>query len=94
MERFALAVSTGEPVNPPIWWIAPADKIAQTIDDEFMLGEKYLAAPIVKKGLKILMFFICFFFLMKNSFQDTHRVTFICQLVTGLMEILEKITTP
>lgn len=51
MERFKLAVSNGEPVNPPIWWIAPEDKIAQAIDDEFLLGDKILAAPIVHKGL-------------------------------------------
>lgn len=50
MERFKLAVSSGEPVNPPIWWIAPNDKIAQRIDDEFLLGDKILSAPIVVQG--------------------------------------------
>ncbi|CAO1334755.1 unnamed protein product [Diamesa serratosioi] len=50
MERFKLAVSTGEPVNPPIWWIAPEDKIAQEISDEFLLGEKILVAPVVEQG--------------------------------------------
>lgn len=50
MERFKLAVARGEPVNPPIWWIAPEDKTAQTIDDEFLLGDKILAAPIVQQG--------------------------------------------
>lgn len=33
MERFALAVSTGEPVNPPLWWSSPNDKTAQRIYD-------------------------------------------------------------
>lgn len=51
MERFKLAVSHGEPVNPPIWWIAPTDKIAQRIDDEFLLGDKILSAPIVVQGM-------------------------------------------
>ena len=51
MERFKLAVATGEPVNPPIWWIAPEDKIAQAIDDEFLLGDKILAAPVIQKGI-------------------------------------------
>lgn len=32
-ERFNLAVSTGAPVNPPIWWIDPTDATAQAIDD-------------------------------------------------------------
>lgn len=50
MERFKLAVARGEPVNPPIWWISPEDKTAQTIDDEFLLGEKILAAPVVQQG--------------------------------------------
>lgn len=50
MKRFKLAVSTGEPVNPPIWWIAPEDKIAQEISDEFMLGETILVAPVIEEG--------------------------------------------
>jgi len=56
MERFKLAVSTGEPVNPPIWWLAPQDKIAQSIDNEFLLGDKILAAPIIEEGLCALCF--------------------------------------
>lgn len=32
-ERFNLAVSNGDPVNPPIWWVDPSDTVAQTIDD-------------------------------------------------------------
>lgn len=55
MERFKLAVSTGEPVNPPIWWIAPNDKIAQTVDDEFMLGDKILVAPVIIEGKSCMM---------------------------------------
>lgn len=41
-ERFALAVSTGEPVNPPIWWIDPTDTTAQIIDD----GEDFVFISI------------------------------------------------
>jgi myogenesis-regulating glycosidase len=33
MERFALGVSDGHPVNPPIWWLDPEDKEAQTVAD-------------------------------------------------------------
>lgn len=33
MTRFALAVSGGEPVNPPLWWASPSDRTAQQIDD-------------------------------------------------------------
>lgn len=38
MERFKLATETGDPVNPPIWWIAPEDRVAQYIND----GEFYV----------------------------------------------------
>ena len=50
MQRFNKAVASGDPVNPPIWWIAPEDKIAQRIDDEFLLGEDILVAPVVVQG--------------------------------------------
>lgn len=33
MEAMHNAVKTGEPVNPPIWWIDPEDRIAQAISD-------------------------------------------------------------
>lgn len=33
MARFKLASQTGEPVNPPLWWIAPTDKTAQAVYD-------------------------------------------------------------
>lgn len=54
MEQFKLTTITEEPVNPPIWWIAPNDKIAQTINDEFLLGDKILSAPVVVKGIHLL----------------------------------------
>jgi alpha-glucosidase (family GH31 glycosyl hydrolase) len=44
---------------PLFRWIAPNDKIAQTIDDEFLLGETILAAPVVVEGEhKILTLFL------------------------------------
>lgn len=50
MNCFEKAVQNGTPVNPPIWWIAPNDKIAQSISDEFLLGEEILAAPVIEEG--------------------------------------------
>ncbi|XP_037945974.1 myogenesis-regulating glycosidase [Teleopsis dalmanni] len=47
MKRFKLAVETGEPVNPPLWWIAPDDVVAQGIYDQFLLGDDIIAAPVV-----------------------------------------------
>lgn len=39
-------------MNPPIWWVDPTDKVAQGIDDQYMLGDTILVAPIVKEGAK------------------------------------------
>ena len=50
-----MAVASGDPVNPPLWWIAPNDKIAQRIDDQFLLGEKIIAAPVVNKGEELIL---------------------------------------
>ena len=47
IERFKLAVKAGDPVNPPIWWVDPTDKLAQSISDQFMLGDKILVAPVI-----------------------------------------------
>lgn len=33
IERMQLAVSDGQPINVPIWWLDESDKVAQTIDD-------------------------------------------------------------
>lgn len=33
MNRFELAVKNGDPVNPPLWWIDPEDRVAQQIND-------------------------------------------------------------
>ncbi|XP_001952691.2 myogenesis-regulating glycosidase [Acyrthosiphon pisum] len=44
------SVSKGSPVNPPIWWIDPTDQVAQKIDDEFLLGENILVAPVIVEG--------------------------------------------
>ncbi|KAJ6634650.1 Myogenesis-regulating glycosidase [Pseudolycoriella hygida] len=50
MERFRLAARNGDPVNPPIWWIDPDDRVAQLINDEFLLGENILVAPVLQEG--------------------------------------------
>uniref|UniRef100_A0A1I8MXX3 Glycosyl hydrolase n=1 Tax=Musca domestica TaxID=7370 RepID=A0A1I8MXX3_MUSDO len=50
MERFKLAASTGEPVNPPLWWVDPEDKTAQGICDQFLLGDSIIAAPIIREN--------------------------------------------
>lgn len=41
------AVETGEPINRPIWWIDPQDEAALAIEDEYLLGNEILVAPIL-----------------------------------------------
>lgn len=52
MERFALAVSDGLPVNPPLWWIDPADTTAQRIYDQYLLGDDIIAAPVIVENAR------------------------------------------
>lgn len=50
IERMNLTITNGEPVNVPLWWLDESDVVAQTIDDEYLLGDKILAAPIIEEG--------------------------------------------
>ncbi|XP_052866892.1 myogenesis-regulating glycosidase [Anopheles cruzii] len=52
MERFALAVSEGLPVNPPLWWADPSDETAQKIYDQFLLGDDLIAAPVIVENAR------------------------------------------
>lgn len=38
VERFKLLANEGQPVNPPIWWTDPTDRVAQQISD----GKKFV----------------------------------------------------
>ncbi|CAG2109246.1 unnamed protein product [Medioppia subpectinata] len=40
------SVKTGEPIMRPIWWIAPNDPKAFLIDDQFLVGNDLLVAPV------------------------------------------------
>ncbi|KAL0820841.1 hypothetical protein ABMA28_005512 [Loxostege sticticalis] len=44
------SVQNGTPVNAPVWWLDPTDEDALPIWDEFLLGEKILAAPVLEEG--------------------------------------------
>ncbi|XP_072745588.1 myogenesis-regulating glycosidase-like [Anoplolepis gracilipes] len=44
------AITNGTPINPPIWWVDPTNKEAHKINDEYLLGETILVAPVIEEG--------------------------------------------
>ena len=46
------ATITGAPIIRPLWWIAPLDEVALTIDDEFLLGDDVLVAPVLERDVR------------------------------------------
>ncbi|NXW79212.1 SP15 protein, partial [Hirundo rustica] len=40
----------GYPIFRPAWWLSPTDPAAFTIEDEFLIGDEVLVAPITEKG--------------------------------------------
>ena len=49
-----IAANSNYPIVRPLWWLAPEDKNAQINDSEFLLGDRYLIAPVLEKGAKAL----------------------------------------
>ncbi|XP_046557782.1 myogenesis-regulating glycosidase-like [Haliotis rubra] len=44
------SLTTGYPIIRPLWWIAPTDEAALTVDDQFLLGDDVLVAPVMEQG--------------------------------------------
>ena len=42
--------TTGHPIIRPLWWIAPDDEQAIYINDQFLIGDDVMVAPIIKEG--------------------------------------------
>ncbi|NXC27438.1 SP15 protein, partial [Campylorhamphus procurvoides] len=40
----------GHPIFRPAWWLSPTDPTAFTVEDEFLIGDEVLVAPITEKG--------------------------------------------
>ena len=49
LDAFKNATITGAPIIRPLWWVAPTDPVALTIDSQFMLGDIYLVAPVLDR---------------------------------------------
>ncbi|XP_012528345.1 myogenesis-regulating glycosidase [Monomorium pharaonis] len=62
------AIENGTPVNPPIWWIDPTDSEAHKINDEYLLGESILVAPVIEEGAESRNIY-----LPKGTWQDMNR---------------------
>ncbi|XP_046579700.1 myogenesis-regulating glycosidase-like [Haliotis rubra] len=43
------SVTTGYPIMRPLWWIAPTDETALTVDDQFLIGDDLLVAPVLEQ---------------------------------------------
>ncbi|KGL99187.1 SITS-binding protein, partial [Charadrius vociferus] len=41
---------SGYPIFRPAWWLSPTDPTAFTIEDEFLIGDEVLVAPVTEKG--------------------------------------------
>eukprot|EP00112_Aurelia_sp_Birch-Aquarium-sp1_P011954 Seg251.3 transcript_id=Seg251.3/GoldUCD/mRNA.D3Y31 product="Myogenesis-regulating glycosidase" protein_id=Seg251.3/GoldUCD/D3Y31 len=47
-----IAAKKNYPIIRPVWWLAPQDQTALKEDSEFLVGDKYLVAPILEEGAK------------------------------------------
>jgi len=55
MKLFKRAVDSGEPVNAPLWWIAPTDEVAQSIYD----GNSLTIVTTFTIFVNVIMFSTC-----------------------------------
>jgi hypothetical protein len=46
-----VSASTLAPIIRPVWWIAPLDKVALTVSNEFLIGDRVLVAPVLEEGV-------------------------------------------
>nr|P19965.2 RecName: Full=SITS-binding protein; AltName: Full=SP105 [Tetronarce californica]CAA34209.1 4-acetamido-4'-isothiocyanostilbene-2, 2'-disulphonic acid-binding protein [Tetronarce californica] len=50
MKYAAEWTSLGHPVFRPLWWVSPSDPNTFTINDEFLIGDEVLVAPVTESG--------------------------------------------
>ena len=49
-QQMLLLSTTGRPINRPLSWDFPSDAASWLVDDEYMFGDEYLAAPVLAAG--------------------------------------------
>ena len=50
IKKLEAEILQGRPIVRPLWWLDPYDGNAFQINDQFLLGDKYLVAPILCEG--------------------------------------------
>ncbi|XP_048463187.1 SITS-binding protein [Rhincodon typus] len=50
IKQAAELASLGHPVFRPLWWVSPDDPKTLTVDDEFLIGDEVLVAPVTAPG--------------------------------------------
>ena len=50
MEAANKTITSGEPIIKPMWWNDSNDHTNLIIDDQYLLGDSLLVAPILDKG--------------------------------------------
>ncbi|XP_061465906.1 SITS-binding protein-like isoform X2 [Rhineura floridana] len=43
-------LSKGYPIFRPVWWLSPTESVTFKIDDEFLIGDEVLVAPLTEQG--------------------------------------------
>uniref|UniRef100_A0A4W5NZY6 Si:ch211-236l14.4 n=1 Tax=Hucho hucho TaxID=62062 RepID=A0A4W5NZY6_9TELE len=43
-------MTSGSPIYRPLWWLSPDDPVTFTIDDQFLIGDEVLVAPVIERG--------------------------------------------
>ena len=77
------SVETGEPIIKPVWWADNSDKYLYKIDDQFLVGDTILVAPIMDEDL-----FQRDIYLPRGKWQDQDG-----QIFTG-PTLLSKVAAP
>jgi hypothetical protein len=47
-----VTIQTGEPIIRPVWWNNPGEEQALSCDDQYLIGDKFLVAPVLEPGAR------------------------------------------